>query len=345
MHNLIFNIEGSTIGISPKLDFGDPSSKGIIGKINGSPLQRSKPSKREESHTSDTLDEIGIVCVSSGCNKTKSEDSSGDSIKTDVVVQVKTSVDITNNKSSAIGDTPDVPVVVGLAGTNIHEDTSRTFNLNPLESDFVNPYPYEHSPRAPSFFSSTSAPHFSSSFKTPVFNSPQSPSFNPSYDTSSLNSPVNSYDIFTLPNAPSDSVYFENTDANINIKTFPPATLIMTDDRSRDVRYDTNGIKLHNVPYFEPSFNNHYFGEHPPPQLIWYPKKNGILNPVEFRNNPKTTWKPSFGPNRNYNKQTTERTCPCMDQPTIGLKWYPNNNRRSFGDPGSQINDKLAPLN
>ncbi|XP_018578430.1 uncharacterized protein LOC108916614 [Anoplophora glabripennis] len=123
---------------------------------------------------------------------------------------------------------------------------------------------------------------------------------------------------------------------------------------NKDIKYKENGIEI-KIPYFDPSYHNHYYGENPPPQYVWYSKRPNGFNPVEFKTI-KSTWTPSLWnrkvvPHRHGSTIGGEGVkCTCKEEhPEAGngLRWYPDVERKvpSFNDPGSQINDKLAPLN
>lgn len=60
--------------------------------------------------------------------------------------------------------------------------------------------------------------------------------------------------------------------------------------------YDQN--KELQIPYFEHTYNTHYFSEEPPPHTVVVGKGNAF-NPVEFRTIPRNKWRPSFWNGRN----------------------------------------------
>lgn len=121
----------------------------------------------------------------------------------------------------------------------------------------------------------------------------------------------------------------------------------------KNVGFQTNGIQIQ-IPHL-PNFNNHYFGENPPPQLVWYPKGNPSFNPLEF----KRVHRPSSNPlSWNYNRiqpsspgypkydvTSAATTCTCQTNglnryPTLTPSWQVSSNAHE-----SHIDDKLAPLN
>lgn len=111
------------------------------------------------------------------------------------------------------------------------------------------------------------------------------------------------------------------------------------------VRPKENGIEVQ-VPYFEPAYNSHYYGENPAPQLLWYPK-TANYNPVEFKNTlNRRTWTSATAPQRGYHSfrtQTEQVGCICHNSRSQKHpSWY---TKPTVQQPGSQINDKLAPLN
>ncbi|XP_044256995.1 uncharacterized protein LOC123006523 [Tribolium madens] len=139
---------------------------------------------------------------------------------------------------------------------------------------------------------------------------------------------------------PPQSLYLENANKEYNF----PLTLTQTQNNIRDeqaipnTRINAKEETILRIPHFDQIYHSHYFGENPPPQLIWYPKSYGIAN---FDPKLGTVFKPSTG-----ERPATGFTCTFKTEATKGLKWYPSRGRvYTSGDPGSQINDKLAPLN
>lgn len=107
-----------SLEIDSKLDFGDDQSKAIIQEPGVAVLQNS--------------DAISVQCGSGGCNVTKNETNT-ESISTDVLVHIKTKVQLVNSTNNqdvsstlAPEDTPDVPIVVGYEG--ISQDQRKPFN-------------------------------------------------------------------------------------------------------------------------------------------------------------------------------------------------------------------------
>lgn len=125
----------NTLEIDSKLDFGeDHASTAILEDPGVTVLKNS--------------DEIKVQCAGGGCNVTKNENNS-DSISTDVLVHIKTRVQVGNSSNPASStpapeDTPDVPIVPGYGG--IPEDERKPFDpLGPSEerkynyNDYNNP--------------------------------------------------------------------------------------------------------------------------------------------------------------------------------------------------------------
>lgn len=113
--------------IDPKLDFGEEPPRSTFEEPGVAVLKNS--------------DEVNVQCGGGGCNVTKNETNS-DSISTDILVHIKTKVQLSGNSSNpslspssstpAPEDTPDVPVVVGYEG--IPEDQRKPFDpLGPSE--------------------------------------------------------------------------------------------------------------------------------------------------------------------------------------------------------------------
>lgn len=106
---------------------------------------------------------------------------------------------------------------------------------------------------------------------------------------------------------------------------------------------------VHQVPYFDPAFNNHYFGEMQPPQFVWQRRRidfQNANNPHAFINTrpykPINQWQLKY-PTTQHTPTgwTPTTTCTCSNP---GLNWYPN-----FGPnaptPNPSISDKMGPLN
>lgn len=305
---------GDGLGISSKLDFGESQSPKLVGtSTQYRSISVPYRAQKKEEPKSDDFEDIGVVCVSGeGCNATTKINKSEDSIQTDVVVHVKTNVNVNQrNKTNFVDDTPDVPIVVG---TDSGADNSRVPQTRPLV--------------VTSLDDSILSDGLSLSSPTSSINS------RPAFDTQALHS---------------KNVYLENSDLptgdlRVNIKTLTPVTLA-DDGRSLTNAWQrTNGIEL-SVPRFEQSYHSHYFGENPPPQLVWYPKRSGLSS---FDYKSKGVSKPAFFSvgaltTPSHKHQGSGSTCSCKNEASRGLQWYPA--RRTYTDAGSQINDKLAPLN
>ncbi|KAL3290177.1 hypothetical protein HHI36_023538 [Cryptolaemus montrouzieri] len=324
MHILLFTYitlsvtSCGAVGLSSKLDFGDDSGASLIRT-----QQRSIPIRIDHVEIKkDKLDIIGkqdVKCSTTGCNTTKSKENN-EVINTDVVVHVKTSVDV-NNKTKEHEDVPDVPVVLGTNGVgvrNLNTNFQRGLQYQPASSQYGgNSFPLVVTNIEDAFPSLTS----------------------------------------TLVPA---SLVQKHEGVDIKIKTLPPVMISMVDG----YEYKTNqgGLEV-KIPYFEPSYHNHYYGENSPSQVMFHPMKKSGYNPVAF-NVPRPAY--SFSP-WNSNKlpvlsQNPHHPTNCMctnNQNVHGLRWYPSNsnpvthnqkgvesrNRGRYDDPGAQINDKLAPLN
>lgn len=366
---VIFFIErlsASPIGINGKLGFEDASLKSDYKVVNINPGSSSSV-KYKTIKSNDDLDSIGIVCVSgAGCNTTKTNNgnkNANGTIQTDIVVHVETKVDLkdnnkfnSNSKSTTnapIGDLPDVPVVVGYKGTELDRTTSdpssRSFNPSPpiVISD-LDPLLSTTKYMKPSSFS------FQSSVQSRIDSSAANDFFYPP-STLSATSPIDSK-------------------VNININAPPSASVALSannNDKNYKYGYNSNGIELRTA-YLQPSsFSNHYFSENIPHQYLFYPKKpssSSLFNPVEFKHQSagaghKSLWNYAYYPynfeQNNYNHRHTSTTvCSCKvgkginttPPPLPGTAaWHRQNNgygnsvRRNFNNPGSQINDKLAP--
>lgn len=323
---------GEPTGISSKLDFGDPqptaSLRSSMPDSNivsvDSPVKYTITTKTVESVAKpmDDFDDIGIVCVSGGCNKTKNSSDSGvNTVKTDVIVHVETKVNLNNENKTQVNDTPDVPIVLGVKGTKWDPNNGQDNPENPI---------YVTDPYSRSDFES-------------------------SLDSNTRQDASRGFDFKPLEDIANVRGSYPVT--NINDYSTPVVT---TNDRNR-YNYNSNGIEVQ-VPYFEPSFQNHYYGENPPQQLVWYPMRGGRYNNGNFGAFPKSSWRPSAwqpryqNSNFRYESSTTlpirtkSEDCACKtDHLGRSLNWYPST---SFvggsprnNDPGSQINDKLAPLN
>lgn len=280
----------------------------------------------------------GLVCGSGGCNKTESADK--DHIKTDVLIQIETEVDLTRDKQSKkiVDDTPDIPVIVGYKGARLDttsNDNSGGFITKPHFVPIAHPaVEYPNSNNRRTFYSVPGVRRY--------HNIPPNRNHNPSFVPFSGNS-FNRYG----PPYPSNSVY--NSDNNLEIKPMPPISVGSTNDDDIypiHIKYKNNGTRI-TVPYFHPSFHSHYFGENPPPQHVWYPKSSTSINNVEFKTS-RPTWSPSQWYQPDHHKhtftndgQTTKCFCQVGSDDTV-LGWYPSMRRSGTL---TKIDDKLAPLN
>nr|XP_023016066.1 uncharacterized protein LOC111505483 [Leptinotarsa decemlineata] len=384
----------NSIGIDDKLDFGNTRShpsfrNSETGRRNSYELPAKHRAVVAKVETNDNFDQLGIVCIEGGCNKTELSNDSRNTVKTDVLVHIETKVDLNQNKTGSVGETPDVPVVIGYKGANFDNTNNNEPGLNnrPIPT-FTPQSSYEpkhfsvgtdlnrqhtvqtygqsyqpvyyqngasfNKPPSRSMYEHVYSPKTQSYY--PVTNPLIAPPLatNRRTDSEGYIPPLQSHDMFNM-----------NPQVNINIKTLPPVAVGISDNTQSNVvetQYMSNGIEL-TVPYFEPSHHSHYFGEHPPPQVIYSDKKSSNFNPVEFKLN-RPTWNPSTWYNQvsshihSVTPQGQNVKCVCQNgyvQP--GMNWYSDTNRRvsggtpglgfmdKKGDPGSQINDKLAPLN
>lgn len=129
-----------------------------------------------------------------------------------------------------------------------------------------------------------------------------------------------------------------------HVKEIPPVVVPISDS----VKYKQNGIGLQ-VPYFEPAYNNHYFGEKPLQQYAWYVKPPGsrpeALNQYRGVNSNRAGL---YGiPQGHYHYYMTtppgSRPCNCQ-KPDYYQVYAPNVGRRFNGQTNVKIDDKLAPL-
>lgn len=132
--------------------------------------------------------------------------------------------------------------------------------------------------------------------------------------------------------------------AQSHVKEIPPVVVPISDS----VKYKQNGIGLQ-VPYFEPAYNNHYFGEKPLQQYAWYVKPQGsrpeALNQYRGVNGNR---RGLYGiPQGHYHYYMTtppgSTTCNCQ-KPDYYRLYAPNVGRRYNGQTNVKIDDKLAPL-
>ncbi|XP_044764879.1 uncharacterized protein LOC123321385 [Coccinella septempunctata] len=133
----------------------------------------------------------------------------------------------------------------------------------------------------------------------------------------------------------------------ISMRTFPAGLVSLPDG----FKYKSEGLEI-KVPYFEPTYHKHYFGENSPPQYAYYPGRKSIQNPVAFNNIARPNY--SFSNwNGNFPIQNLkhDENCICQNRSGSGLVWYPSGDRartltqgrsNSFG---VKIDDKLASIN
>lgn len=128
----------------------------------------------------------------------------------------------------------------------------------------------------------------------------------------------------------------KNSYAQSHTKEFSPPGVIPN-------KYKENGVELA-VPYFEPSYNNHYFGENPGPQYVWYPKSAAIRSPVAYRYGNRRTWSDPGVLGNYHAHQTASGWTPCTCQ-ARQTEWYPGAQLKSLDQVRSpKIDGKLAPL-
>ncbi|CAG9855052.1 unnamed protein product [Phyllotreta striolata] len=231
---------------------------------------------------------------------------SSDSIKTDVVVHIETKLDLNSEKTKVVDDVPDIPVVIGTdkSNTNYYQNTGS--NVYSTSRPF-----YTYTPNRK--FGSTS---------------PYENALNP------------------------------NPEVTIDIKSSPPITMDFVQDMLIN-RFQPNGLTEMTIPYFDPSLHSHHYSETPPPQQAFYPKHVSAVNPVEFKvmrpNWRVSQWRNQFNQRGAMPESRRGVKCYCEDENgRTDPHWYINRNsrsevysanrRKSYNDPGTQINDKLAPL-
>ncbi|XP_045482664.1 uncharacterized protein LOC123686513 [Harmonia axyridis] len=305
----VFAILRESHGLNSKLDFGEDSKPSLVNSNQGI-----IPFKYENVHVSkkktDNLDNIGVVCTNN-CDTAKSN-SGKQIVETDVVVKVKSTVDITNSTKKP-EEVPDIPIVLGTKGAGVKN----------------NNYP---------------------SVERGLHYVPVSRTFQ---ENNVQLAPINIETAFpSLMPLLSGNLYVHNRPAGIEIKMKPSSAGIVSVPDGYE--YRTDGLEI-KVPYFEPTYHKHYFGENSPPQYAFYPKKT-VHNPVAFNNIERPTF--SFSTwNRNYpsNNQKHAENCKCQNPNDHGLRWYPsqdpshnNVQRRTDGRSnhfGVQIDDKIDALN
>lgn len=241
--------------IDSKLDFGED-----------------QPRSNLEVPGATNSEQIKVQCGEGGCNVTKNG-TSDETFSTDVLVHIKTRVQIGNSSTSpnpstpAPEHTPDVPIVAGYGG--IPEDQRQPFDpLGPSEERKYN-YNYNNNPLV------------------------------------------------------TDEERKVNGVVAISTK----------EDTLNDVRYKENGIPLHTP----------YYAQNPPQRNVWYPRNSGVYGSYDNRR----VWTVGAPQSRSQIGNVEERTCICRK---IGNQWLPVESIESrkapnFHQPGSQINDKIAPLN
>lgn len=371
----------NAVGIDDKLDFGDRRSHSSF--INDGIHKKlfSSVNNPSSSINVDNFDSVGVVCVSEGCNTTKSTDESGDTINTDVVVHIKTKVNLNQNKTKSIEDTPDIPVVVGTDNSNfnnydgvrtepksifipddgpsIYQNTrhrtqgSNFYSSGTDNSNFNNYDGVRTKPKTifipddrPSIYQNTRSRTQGSNFYSPGSQYGSSMSFYP-YQSNGKLDPATFYQNMINP----------NPEVNINFRSSPPIAMDITSDLLT-TNFKTSGIEM-SVPYFDSSLHRHHYSETPPPQYVLYPKHVGVMNPVEFKvmrpNWRPSQWQNQFNQDRHGVLPTGTVKCFCENDGRTDFHGYRSETGRSsvyspsrvdsVNDPGAQINDKLAPLN
>ncbi|KAF2884994.1 hypothetical protein ILUMI_21168 [Ignelater luminosus] len=96
------------VRVSPKLDFGDSNVKsGFRSDVTGY-VRDGEITKRGQ-----TIPTRGIICTSNNCNATNIVAEKENGVSTDVLVHIKTNVDLEKTKNDTIQNVPDVPIVLG----------------------------------------------------------------------------------------------------------------------------------------------------------------------------------------------------------------------------------------
>lgn len=345
MEHLItsFLITGCAVGIDSKLDFGSESSHpSFTGEsIAHKNIQPSnnilKTISLIDPLESDTKPKLS--CGEGGCNKTQSYEAGKDHIKTDVLIQIETQVDLSRQKESedATMNVPDIPVIVGYKGARL--DT--TINDN-IQGQITKP---SILPSTHPFVDNTNFGNRRHYYAVPAVrrynNVAPDGHHNPNVAP------------FTGYGSPYHGTSLYKTDNNVDIKPIAPNSIISTSDDDEmypiHIKYKNNGTRI-TVPYFHPSFHSHYFGESPPPQHVWYPKFSPSINNVEFKTN-RPSWTPSdwYKPYHHSHKFMSNdevRNCFCETGLNgMALGWYPSVRRSINADSKMKIDDKLAPLN
>lgn len=270
----------------------------------------------KKSNENEKLEEVAVVCVSGGCNTTQiNSDSNKDGITADVVVHVKTKVDPGSTKNESKEVVADVPVVVGYGGTNGVAST----NIN------------QRPPTNPNSILHTTV------------------------DTNPVLVPTK--DSYPRTNYPGSGRRIGQTNVfnpyNVPFRTNTrPPVYVQPNYNGRNyknVRYDSNNAIEVQIPYFEPSFNKHYFREYTPPQFVWHPKVNQGYNPVAFKPINKANWDPLGWNLRrpNYMYETVSTTCSCPVHRNPDNWQIRSLHARNVENVKSNahIDDKIAPLN
>lgn len=277
-----------------------------------------------------------LVCGDGGCNKTESTNIAQDRIETDVVVHIETKLDLNLGKDSkkVIDDTPDIPVVIGYKGAKLDttvDDHRGVFNANPIFVPSIYPGTVPSNTGNRRTFHNSAVGGSSENLSPNLYRKP-SDSF---YGYRPFN--------------PSNNLY--NSKVNVNIKTLPPVAVSLSTDEEIypiHIKYKNNGTRI-SIPYFEPSFHSHYYGENPPPQHLWSPKSSNAINNVEFKTTRPTGFPSQLYRSNNHRHAFTndgQNRCFCQGRTgNTGLSWYPSAGSSGITNPGSQINDKLAPFN
>lgn len=175
------------------------------------------------------------------------------------------------------------------------------------------------------------------------------------YGTSGVHSIVNNDVNLHHPPSTYPSTYNYNTPEFIPLQpeiiTIPsrnyrrnrPIYHSKTDPRNyKNVGFQTNNVEIQ-VPH-RPYYANHYFGEHPPPQLVWYTNGRSTYNPLEFKRTQPEASNAFFW--NNVRSLTTNQphpvgtTCTCTDGSTYYPTTHPQHVHKRTTD--IQVDDKLS---
>ncbi|KAH1029796.1 uncharacterized protein LOC109541008 [Dendroctonus ponderosae] len=280
---LFASVNSKAIQPSGKLDFEDASTEESLAKTEKTIPTKISVQTNSAGGPAHVI--ASVSCGSTGCNAT----SNNNSVETQILVHVQTKVHFDpSQRKKILENASDVPIVAGYRGGESDRppfSDDDNFNRSP-PGRFEQHYGSSRGDLTPPkhFYSDSSSTNYGLGGDSSQY--PYQSSYRPA---------SNGYREHSSTFASFDT----NRPAN-GLNYFGSSTrrpLDSTGSNSNRPEYRENGVNLQ-IPYFEQSYNKHYFNEEPPPHTVWL-RKGTSRNPVEFQNIPRSQWRPVYWNGRN----------------------------------------------